>query len=183
MPRSLKFHSLLIALACVSLAALAADTNIDSGKSTVIATFKQEGVPVDAPFRKFSGHIVYDAKNAAAATAAIDVVTGSLDIGDESYSAEARKPAWFDSAKFPTATFRSTAIKAISASRFDATGTLSIKGKAVTITVPVSVPASANAFDGTLVISRKAFGIGSADWDDVLDDKVSVRFHLVSPGH
>lgn len=182
MARSARLQFFFMTLTCVSLAALAADTNIDSGKSTLIATFKQEGVSVDAPFLKFSGRIVYDAKNATAATAVIDVETGSLDFGNESYSAEVRLPAWFDSAKFPMATFRATAIKPISVGRFDATGTLSIKGKAVTITVPVSVQAAANAFDGTLVISRKAFGIGSAIWDDVLDDKVSVRFHLVSPG-
>jgi polyisoprenoid-binding protein YceI len=169
-----------LALTFVSLAALAADSNIDAAKSTLIATFKQEGVPVDAPFRKFSGRIVYDASNAAAASAALDVETGSLDIGDEMYSAEVRKPAWFDTAKFPTATFRSTAIKPVSAGRFDVTGTLTIKGKAVTLTIPIT--ATNNAFDGALVISRKAFGIGDPAWNDVLEDKVSVKFHLISTG-
>ena len=182
MSRYLRIGSAWLALASVSLAVLAADTNIDAAKSTVIATFKQEGVPVDAPFRKFSGRIVYDAKNVAAATASLDVETGSLDIGDEMYSAEVRKPAWFDSARFPNATFRSTAIKPVAAGRFDATGTLTIKGKAATITVPVTAQAATNAFDGTLVISRKAFGIGDPAWNDVLDDKVSVRFHLISTG-
>ena len=27
--------------------------------------------------------------------------------------------------------------------------------------------------------SRKAFGIGAPDWNDVVDDNVRVRFHLV----
>jgi polyisoprenoid-binding protein YceI len=169
-----------LALTFVSLATLAADSNIDATKSTLIATFKQEGVPVDAPFRKFSGRIVYDAGNVAAASAALDVETGSLDIGDEMYSAEVRKPAWFDTAKYPTATFRSTGIKPVSAGRFDATGTLTIKGKAVTLTIPIT--AATNAFDGALVISRKAFGIGDPAWNGVLEDKVSVKFHLVSSG-
>jgi len=35
------------------------------------------------------------------------------------------------------------------------------------------------SFDGTLVISRKYFAIGDPDWNDVVDDKVSVKFHLV----
>ncbi len=183
MVRHLRICFSWLALGFVSLATLAADTNIDTGKSTLIATFKQENVPVDAPFRKFSGRIVYDAKNVAVASAALDVETGSLDVGDDSYSAEVRKKEWFDSARFPTATFRSTTIKPVAAGRFDATGTLSIKGKAATITVPITVQAGTNAFDGTLVISRKTFGIGAAAWDDVLDDKVSVRFHLVSTGH
>jgi polyisoprenoid-binding protein YceI len=167
-------------LAAVSLAVVAADTNIDAAKSTLVATFKQEGVPVDAPFHKFSGYIAYDAKNVAAATAKLDVDTASLDIGDEMYNAEVRKPAWFDTARFPTATFRSTAIKPVAAGKLEATGTLTIKGKAVTLAIPITV--TANAFDGALVISRKAFGIGDPAWNDVLEDKVSVKFHLVSPG-
>jgi polyisoprenoid-binding protein YceI len=167
-------------LAVVSLAVVAADTNIDVAKSTLVATFKQEGVPVDAPFHKFSGYIAYDAKNVAAATAKLDVDTASLDIGDEMYNAEVRKPAWFDTTHFPTATFRSTAIKPVAAGKFEATGTLTIKGKAVTLAIPITV--TSNAFDGALTISRKAFGIGDPAWNDVLDDKVSVKFHLVSPG-
>lgn len=182
MSRFLNIRWSSLVLVGVSLAALAADSNIDTAKSTLIATFKQEGVPVDAPFKKFSGRIAYDPKNVAAATAALDVDTASLDIGDEMYSAEVRKPAWFDTARYPTATFRSTAIKPLAAGKFEATGTLTIKGKAVTLAVPITVQPSTNSFDGTLVISRKAFGIGDPAWNDVLEDKVSVRFHLVSPG-
>lgn len=168
----------------ISLTALAADTNVDAQKSKVTATFKQEGVPVDAPFLKFSGRIVYDPKNVGAATAVLDVETGSFDIGDEAYNAEARKKEWFDSGSFPKASFRSTAIKPGAAGKFDATGTLTVKGKVLTITVPISVQtiAGGSAFDGSFVMSRKAFGIGSPDWEGVLDDKVNVRFHLVSTG-
>lgn len=173
---------ILAAVLFVSLSALAADTGIDATKSSIVATFKQENVPVDAPFKRFSGQISYDPANAAAATAALEVETGSLDIGDEAYNAEVRKKSWFDSASFPKATFRSTAIKAGAAGRFDATGTLNVKGKALTITVPITVQKAAGgtAFDGSFVLSRKAFGIGDPAWEDVLDDKVTVRFHLVS---
>ncbi len=173
----------VIALA-ISLTALAADTNVDAQKSKVTATFKQEGVPVEAPFLKFSGRIVYDPKNAGASTAALDVDTGSFDIGDEAYNAEARKKEWFDSGSFPKASFRSTAIKPGAAGKFDATGTLTVKGKVLTITVPISVQTTAggSAFDGSFVMSRKAFGIGGPAWDEVLDDKVNVRFHLISTG-
>jgi len=78
--------------------------------------------------------------------------------------------------------FQSTAIKAESATKFVATGTLTIKGKVVNVSVPVNVQVSAasTAYDGSVVISRAAFGIGSPDWNDVIDDKVNVRFHLVA---
>ena len=116
-----RLHGLGLAITCLATAlALAADAGLDAAKSTIVATFRQESVPVDAPFRKFSGQIVYDASKPAAASANLDVETGSLDIGDPAYNAEIRKPAWFDSLRFPLATFRSTAVKAISATQFAA---------------------------------------------------------------
>ena len=160
---------------------LAASGDIDAGKSTIIATFKQEGVAVDNPFKKFSGRIVYDANKVAASSAMIEVETASFDMGGEEYNAEVRKKAWFDSASYPKAVFQSTSIKAEGANKFTATGTLSIKGKSVNLSVPVSVQSASgvNAFDGTIIISRAAFGIGDKAWNDVVDDKVTVRFHLV----
>ena len=169
----------------IALSALAADTNLDTTKSSLIATFKQEGVAVDAPFTKFTGRIFYDPANISAASAELAVETGSLDMGDEAYNAEVRKKSWFDSGGYPKATFTSTAIKPTDASHFIATGALSIKGKSITLTVPVTVTKAANVatFDGSLVISRATFGIGDPAWNDVLDDKVSVRFHLVNATH
>jgi polyisoprenoid-binding protein YceI len=170
------------AMVLVSGTLLAAELNVGPAtKSTVVATFKQEGVAVDCPFTRFTGKISYDPQNVGAATALIEVETASLDIGDPAYNAEIAKKAWFDSAAHPKGTFRSTSIKPLAANRFEATGTLTIKGKAQTITVPVTVATSAagQAFDGTFTISRKAFGIGDPIWESVLDDKVAVKFHLV----
>jgi hypothetical protein len=47
--------------------------------------------------------------------------------------------------------------------------------------VPVTVgkAGSAMVFDGAFEISRAYFGIGDKEWNDVVDDKVKVRFHLV----
>ncbi len=167
----------------VALTVLGAGSGIDASKSSVVSTFKQAGVPVEAPFRVFSGQIVYDPANVASASAAIDIDTGSIDIGDEAYSAEVRKAAWFDSARFPKATFRSTAIKPGPSGRFDATGTLTIKGKSQAVTVPVTVKSipGGTAFDGSFVLSRKTYTIGDPSWNEVLDDSVTVRFHLVNP--
>ncbi len=176
------FKKVAVLSALLSGALMAAEVNIGPAtRSTVIAVFKQEGVAVDTPFTRFTGKISYDAKNVVAATASIEVETASLDIGDPAYNAEVAKKSWFDSAAHPKAVFRSTAIKAVSATRFDATGTLTIKGKVQTITVPVTVgtvPAG-NTFDGTFIISRKAFGVGDPIWEDAIDDKVTVKFHLV----
>ncbi|MET0279650.1 MAG: YceI family protein [Steroidobacteraceae bacterium] len=149
-------------------------------QSKLTATFKQEGVAVESPFTRFTGQIDYDPVNVAAATASIEVDMTSLDLGDPAYSAELVKKSWFDSAAHPRGVFKSTAIKPLAANRFEATGQLTIKGRVQNITVPVTV--AAGAFDGSFTISRKAFGIGDPIWEEALDDKVVVKFHLVTQG-
>jgi len=96
------------------------------------------------------------------------------------YNAEVRKKSWFDSAAFPKAKFQSTAIKAGAAGGFTAPGTLTLKAKVQTIAVPVKVSTAGgrSVFDGSFAISRKAFGIGDPVWEDVVDDKVTIKFHL-----
>jgi|SRR5579872_1178361 len=166
----------------VSLVAWGAGApGIDTGKSTVVVTFRQENVPVDAPFKSFSGHIDYDPSQPATAKAALEVTTGSLDLGSEDYNSEVRKKDWLDSAAHPTASFVSTSIKPGAAGHLEATGTLTLKGKTQTLTIPVAVGKAGNAssFDGELTISRAYFGIGDKDWNDVLDDKVRVKFHII----
>ena len=175
-------NSVLAGAILTAAVALAADANVNAGKSSMVATFKQEGVPVDTTFKKFSGSIVYSAANPAASTAALDVDMASLDIGDPAYDAEVRKKAWFDSATYPMATFRSTAIKAGAAGQFTAAGNLTIKGRVLAISIPISVQSAAglNTFSGSYELSRKAFGIGDPIWEDVLDDKVAVKFRIVT---
>jgi polyisoprenoid-binding protein YceI len=176
---SVLLFTLTLTAAFVSMAA--GDPSIDAAKSGIIATFRQEAVPVDAPLKKFNGRIDYDASQPNAAKAALEVDTGSLDLGSPDYDSEVRKKEWLDSGTYPKATFISTAIKPGGPGHFDATGTLTLKGKTQTVTVPVTVSASGKAmvFDGSFEISRAYFGIGSKEWSDEVDDKVKVRFHLV----
>ncbi len=189
-PRSLApGHTPLAALAALmaagvvalALTAIARAADINPAVSSIIATFRQENVPVDAPFKRFSGHIDFDPAHPTAAHATLQVVTASLDLGSPDYDAEVQKAEWLNSAAYPNAIFASTAIAPGAAGHFTATGTFTLKGRAQTLTVPVTVThnGAATVFDGTLQISRKYFSIGSAEWNDVVDDTVNVRFHLV----
>ncbi len=176
-PRFIGAAALTIAFA----AAVAGDPSIDPRNSSIIATFRQENVPVDAPFKSFNGHIDYDPAQPGASKAALEVDTGSLDLGSPDYDAEIRKKSWLDSAGYPKASFISTAVKPDAPGHFNARGNLTLKGRTQTIVVPVAVSRSGanTVFEGAFEISRKYFGIGDPEWDDVLDDKVRVRFHLV----
>jgi polyisoprenoid-binding protein YceI len=182
----MNIRSIFSGLLLLALSAMAADTRIDTAKSSIVATFKQMNVPVDAPFHSFGGYVDYDPAHPEAAKAELYVMTGSLDLGDEEYNAEVHKKDWFDSAAAPKATFVTTSIRPLAVGRFEATGTLTIKNKPQMLTVPVSVANVAggrSAFDTMFEISRGYFGIGSAEWKDTVDDKVHVKVHLVQAAH
>jgi polyisoprenoid-binding protein YceI len=172
---------LVAALAIAGLATAAEFAVSPAGGSKVTATFKQEGVEVETPFTRYTGRISYDPAKVASSTALLEVETASFDFGDPGYNAEVRKKSWFDSATYPKAKFQATAIKAGAAGGFTATGQLTLKGRVQTLSVPVKVSAGAKGgfvFDGSFAISRKAFGIGDPVWEGVVDDKVTIKFHL-----
>jgi len=174
------------AVLLAALSAAAADSPVNAAKSSVTATFSQMKVAVDAPFKQFRGTVDFDPAKPAQAKAHIEIDTASFDLGDEDYNSEVRKPAWFDTAHFPKATFDASGVKSLGGNKYEASGTLSLKGKTQALTVPVvfKTEGDATTFDGTVTISRAYFNIGDAEWKDTVADSVSVKFHLVvSPKH
>jgi polyisoprenoid-binding protein YceI len=116
----------------------------------------------------------------------IDIDTASLIVNDPALGPMAAKltghlksPDFFDVAKFPKATFVSTAIKAgDTGAPYTVTGTLSIHGLTKTISFPATITPSAGAVDAsaTLTINRKDFGMVLAGMpNDLIKDDVQVR--------
>ena len=167
-------------LAATVLPLQAADRAIDPAKSTITAVFTQMGVPVEAPFRKFSGRVDHDPAKPAEAKATLVIDTASFDIGDDDYNAEVRKAEWFDSARHPQATFTASGLKAVAGGGFEASGRLVLKGRAVDLKAPVTIRpvTGGQTYSGTATISRKAFGIGDPAWDDTVEDTVRIRFTI-----
>lgn len=167
----------------IAISATAAERAIDTAKSSISAEFTQIGVPVEAPFKKFTGSVDYDPAKPAEARARFEIDTASFDIGDDDYNAEVRKPEWFDTGKYPKASFTATGLKPAAGGSFEASGKLSLKGRTVDLKVPVTVKTDAGLalYSGTVSLSRKAFAIGSAGWDDTVEDTVKIRFRIAVP--
>lgn len=157
---------------------------IDSSKSSVVVTFKQEGVAVPASFKNISGNIDFDPANPANGKAQIAVALTSFDLGEPEYNKEVQKKTWFDSAQFPQATFVSAQIKSAGAGKLTIQGKLTIKGKALDVSIPVAFKQEGKAqiFEGQLPIKRLYFNIGEGEWKDtdLLADEVVVKFKAVT---
>lgn len=170
-------------LAAIALLGAAAASNVNPARSQVSATFRQMSVPVTGQFTSFRGHVAFDPKDPARASASLEVDTASFDLGAPEYDEEVRSKEWLDTRAHPQATFTSTKVVQSGPDRFDAAGTLTLKGKAQPLTVAFTLRRQdgRRSYEGQFTVSRKAFGIGDAEWNDVLEDAVVVRFKIVTP--
>ena len=174
--------TLLAALLGVTLAAAAAPLKTDPAKSRVSAVFKQMNVPVEAPFKKFTAAIDYDAAKPEQGKASVEIDTASLDVGDADMNKEVAKKDWFNAAQFPKASFVSSSIKPAGPGKLTVSGKLAIKGKTADVSFPLTVKTEAGkqVFEGLLPIKRLAFNIGEGEWKDtsMVADEVTIKFHV-----
>ena len=184
------FKSLLFPLAAVLISATAlpaaAQQTLLPAQSDIGFVFKQMGVPVEGRFKKFDAQISFDAAKPATNKVAFTVNIGSATLGSPETDAELPKSDWFNTAKFPQATFASSGFKALGGGKYEVTGKLSIKGQSREVVVPVSMTqaGAVTTAVGVFPIKRLAFKIGEGDWTDtsMVADDVQVKFKLALSG-
>ena len=186
----MKLASLLFPLSvlCLSAVALpvAAQQKLLLPQSDIAFVFKQMGVPVEGHFKKFEAQISFDATKPASNQVAFTVDIASATLGSPEPDAELPKADWFNTPKFPKATFASSGFKALGGGKYEVTGKLSIKGQSRDVVVPLSMTqnGAVTMATGVLPIKRLAFRIGEGDWTDtsMVADDVQVKFKLALSG-
>ena len=189
------FAALLLAGACLSTALPAAaqqpapssaQQQLLPAQSSIAFTVRQMGVPVEGHFKKFSAQVAFDPAKVEASSIALSIDTGSATMGSRETDAELPKTEWFNVARFPQATFRSSSVKAVDKTHLQVAGTLSIKGVARDVVVPVTLAQSGatTTATGTMALPRLGYQIGTDEWADtsMVADEVQVRFKLALTG-
>lgn len=178
--------TLAFALILATLPAWAQNAKLIGAQSEVSFVTKQMGVPVDGKFKKFDAQVNLDPKKPEAGSVAISIDTGSATLGVPESDAEMPKATWFNVAKFPQATFKSTAIKGLGGGKFEVAGKLDIKGTTRDLVVPVQITQAGgnSTATGSFVLKRLDFKIGEAEWTDttVVANDVTVKFKLALSG-
>lgn len=169
-----------------AFAAPACAQQLAAAGSEIAFTSKQMGVPVDGRFRKFDAQVAFDPKKPEAAKIAFTIDLASVSLGVAETEAEIAKPDWFDTKKFPQATFQSGAVKATGPGKYEVAGKLTIKGASQNVVVPVALAqnGAATTASGAFTIKRLDFRIGDGDWKDtsMVANDVQVRFKLALTG-
>ena len=163
-----------------------ADQKLVPAQSEIVFVSKQMGVPVEGHFKRFSAQLAFDPAKPEASKIAFTVDVASATLGVPETDAELPKAAWFNTSKFPQATFQSTAVKGLGGGKFEVSGTLGIKGATRNVVVPVAVTqagATTNA-TGTFSLKRLDFQIGQNEWADtsMVADDVQVKFKFALTG-
>lgn len=184
----MKHHILAAVIGLAAAAVLVpaqAQQKLVPAQSEITFVSKQMGVPVEGRFRQFDGQIAFDPAKPATSKIAFSVDLASISMGKEA-EAELPKPVWFNTAKFPKATFQSGAVKALGGGKYEIAGKLAIKGVSSDVVVPVTLAQSGTTTTatGAFPIKRLSFKIGENEWADtsMVADEVQVRFKLALTG-
>ena len=157
---------------------------VQSDKSTLTFTSRQMGVPVQGRFPKFTARVAFDPAKPDAAKVDISIDLAAIDAGSKDANDEVVGKQWFNIKMFPVASFTSNAVKTLGANRYEVTGPLTIKGKAVPVTAAFTFKAEGGngIFDGSFTLKRIDFAIGEGPWADLstVANEVQVNFHVVA---
>ena len=156
---------------------------LDPGHTNVLASWNHFGYSNPSiNFGQVDGTLVYDADQVSASSVQVTLpLTGLSALADQFYE-HLTSDKWFDAAKYPTATFKSTKVEAAGNGKLKITGDLTIKGitKAVVLDATLNKAAEhpmkkvpAIGFDATASIKRSDFGLGL--YVPMVGDDVSLR--------
>ena len=178
--------SALAALALTTAPAAWAQQKLLPAQSEIAFVSKQMGVPVEGKFTKFDAQVAFDPKKPEAARIAFTVDLGSASLGSAETESELVKPAWFNTPKFPQASFQSTTVKGLGGGRFEVNGKLTIKGNARDVVVPVALTQAGGTTTatGSFTLKRLEFKIGEGEWTDtsMVANDVQVKLKLALSG-
>jgi polyisoprenoid-binding protein YceI len=192
--RRLAFITLLF----VSLSVFAADGakvpgaekyDIDASHSEIVFGWNHFGFSnPTARFDKIEGSVLLDKADLTKSSISVSLPLESLDTRVAKLDEALKSPDFFDAARYPTITFKSTKVEKAGENGLKITGDLTVHG----VTKPVTLDAKVNkigifeipgvikvetaGFDATTVIKRSDFGV--TKYVPAVSDEIPVRITL-----
>ena len=161
--------------AVLAVPAVAADVyTVDTVHSDVSFQVRHFASKVRGGFTDFEGTIQADIGKPALSSVVFTIDAASIDTRNEKRDTHLRSEDFFDVAKFPKITFRSTRIAPAGKDRYEVSGTLTMRGVSKEITLPVTYLGTVKdpggveraSFEIETTLNRKDFGI---NWNRALD--------------
>ncbi|MES2859274.1 MAG: YceI family protein [Pseudomonadota bacterium] len=174
--------SAVLAAATFNAAAAGVTYKLDPTHTNVIASWSHFGYSnPSANFGGVDGTLVYDAADVSKSSVQVTLPLSGLTGFSDKFNAHLNSGDFFESARFPAATFKSTKVEDLGAGKLKVTGNLTIKD----VTKPVVLDVTLNkrdevkdgkgkiGFDATATVKRSDFGLGMAA--PMVSDAVNLR--------
>lgn len=183
----MKLKTLILGLSVASLTSVAMAKpvvyQIDPTHTATLFSWNHLGFSTPtANFSDIQGNITVDFEKPANSAVQVTIPTSSVNTNVKVLDEHLQKPEFFDAAKYPNITFKSTKVQALGNNKYKITGDLTIKN----VTKPVVLDtvlnkqgvhpmtkAQAIGFNATTSFNRSEFGIGA--YAPNVSDKITVN--------
>ena len=183
----MNFKSLALGFAVASITTMSiakpVDYTIDPTHTATVFTWNHFGFSTpSANFSDIQGTISVDNAKPANSSVNVTIPLSSLNTNVKALDEHLKNADFFDAAKYPNITFKSTKVQAVGQNRYKITGDLTVKN----VTKPVVLDAVLNkqgehpmtkaqsiGFNATTSFDRSAFGVGA--YVPNVGDKITVN--------
>ncbi|WP_447930648.1 YceI family protein [Sphingopyxis fribergensis] len=143
-------------------------------------TARWNGEAVDGRFSRWRAAIRFSPDELAKSTISVTVDLASADTGDGQRDDSLRSSDFFDAGAHPNAVFTARDIRHLGGERYEARGTLDLRGasKPATLRFTLRIEGDRARVAGTARIDRTAFGVGQGEWaaTDAIAAGVDIAF-------
>lgn len=185
-----KLLASLVALAPVLASAGTSNWNIDVAHSS--AEFGVQHLvisQVKGAFTKFEGKLALDEADVTRSSVAATIDVNSIHTRDAQRDGHLKSPDFFDTAKYPTMTFKSTKVRKAGKDKLAVTGDLTLHGVTKPVTLDVTTTPEVKGMQGetrrgfhaTTKIKRQDYGLawsGAVEAGPVVGDVVTIQLDL-----
>jgi polyisoprenoid-binding protein YceI len=162
--------TLLVAMPATVLMAQAPATEvyqIDSVHSNIGFRVRHLMSKVTGRFGKVEGTVNLNTKDVTKSSVNVTIDVASISTNEAKRDTHLLSPDFFDAAKFPTITFKSTSVKEVAKGKLEVTGTFTMKGVTKTLVLPIATLGTAvdpwknviAGFEGSLKLNRMDYGV------------------------
>jgi len=180
----------LALLAAMPGAALRAKTpatetyKIDAVHSNIEFRVRHLMSKVTGRFGKVEGTVNLDSKDITRSSVDVTIEVASISTNDDKRDGHLKSPDFFDAAKYPTITFRSTSVREVAKGRLEVAGTFTMRGVSKTLVIPVTALGTGvdpwknviAGFEGQLKLNRQEFGVSYGP--GLVGDEVEIELNV-----
>lgn len=168
-----------------AVAAAAVETwKIDPAHSNVGFRVRHLMSKVSGRFGQVDGTVRIDPKDLTRSSVEVTLQVASITTSNDQRDTHLKSPDFFDAAKYPVITFKSTAVRQVAKDKLEVTGTFTMKGVTKTLVLPIiqlgtSVDPWKNVvagFEGAISLDRQDYGVSYGK--GLVGDQVDIELNI-----